>query len=355
MPKKKELTPPDWAALTGGSGEDKWQDDRLRKFKRIKVTAPAIVQLQDRLAAEGALYRCSRRVLLKHPSAAEWYIGLACFAGKTLQNLQQRAKTDFNLSILPERFVEKMLACPDRVSESDLDAFSNWINTELEQLIDDGLEEDRLAGLHVAMVAGGRIIGQGQNEGGELAVAILKEALLESFGPKSDWGFLPNDGREWRNAGDDLQAALSAPTLLHKPTKTRFEFIPGGNRPDIKVIRGLDEDGPVLLVGEVKGRKDLSNLWESWLPQVAAHMDSWATSYPDAYSGVFMTVFTEEMITGETPNSKEKRRGLKKLHEQKVLDFAINLSLLLTKDEGTSRRFKELFSLVLSQQPKPGR
>jgi len=71
MPKKRRLTAPDWGALAGGGGEDKWREDRLRKFGRIKVTAPIIAQLQDNLGVEGALYRCSRRVLRKHPSAAE--------------------------------------------------------------------------------------------------------------------------------------------------------------------------------------------------------------------------------------------------------------------------------------------
>src|SRR5262245_45225995 len=56
MAKKRKLTPPNWDALTGGGGEDKWQEDRLRKFGSIKAWAPAIAQLQDHLLAEGALY-----------------------------------------------------------------------------------------------------------------------------------------------------------------------------------------------------------------------------------------------------------------------------------------------------------
>lgn len=103
-----------------------------------------------------------------------------------MKNLQQRAKAEFGLSVLPETFVENMRLRPDEVPDSDLDAFSNWINAEVGQLIGNGLDEDRLAGLHVAMIAGGRIIGQGQNEGGELAVAMLKEALLAYFGSETE-------------------------------------------------------------------------------------------------------------------------------------------------------------------------
>ena len=54
----------------------------------------------------------------------------------------------------------------------------------------------------------------------------------------------------------------------------------------------------VFLVGEVKGRKDLSNTWESWIPQVNSHLESWAATFPHAYRGVFMTVVTEGMLTG---------------------------------------------------------
>jgi hypothetical protein len=352
MPKKRKLTPPDWRALTGGSGADKWQEDRLRKFGRIKLTAPVIAQWQDNLGAEGALYRCSRSVLRKHPSAGQWYVSLACFAGKTLTNLQERAKTEFKLSVLPETFLENMRIRPQSVPDSDLDAFSEWINSELAELIGDRLEGDRLAGLHVAMIAGGRIIGQGQNEGGELAVAILKEGLLEHCGPAAEWKYRLENTANWQDVGVDLHAALSAPLWLHEPSSTHFEFVPGGNRPDIKAVRQVKEAEVVLLAGEVKGRKDLSNVWESWIPQVAAHMESWSAGYPDAYCGVFMTVFTKEMISGKTPKGKEQRRGLKKLYQEGLLNFAINLSSLNTKDNAMCKQFKQLFRSVLGQKKK---
>ncbi len=344
---KKRLATPDWNTLSGGGSDDKWQDDRLRKFGWIKAFAPAIAQMQDNLAAEGALYRCTPRVLMKYPSSAEWYVALACFAGKTLKNLQQRAKDDFGLSILPERLIENMEHRPDAVSAADLAAFSEWINAELVELIGTGLDEERLAGLHVAMIAGGRIIGQGQNEGGELAVAMLKQGLVDHFGPETDWRFCLEDGKTWGDVETDLQTALTAPQWFHKPSETLFDFRAGGNRPDVKATRDTEDQPEVLLSGEVKGRKDLSNTWESWIPQVNSHMESWATSFPDAYRGAFMTVFTEEMISGKTPKSSEERRGLRKLYEDGMLDFAINLSLLTVEEENTVARFKELFGLVL--------
>ena len=96
MSGKRILSSPDWIALKGGITDDKWREDRLRKFGRIKITAPSIAQLQDKLSAESALFRCAPEILKKFPSAASWYVALACFAGKTLKNLQQRAKEEFD-------------------------------------------------------------------------------------------------------------------------------------------------------------------------------------------------------------------------------------------------------------------
>lgn len=78
-----------------------------------------------------------------------------------------------------------------------------------------------------------------------------------------------------------------------------------------------------------------------------SHMEAWAASFPDAYRGVFMSVFTEEMTTGKPARSKKERRGLKRLYDDEMLDFAINLSMMTVEEERTLARFKELFGLVL--------
>jgi hypothetical protein len=349
MPEKRRLAEPDWDALKGGSSENEWQEDRLRKVGKIKLVAKELAQLEAVLARRGALYRCSRTILEKHPAAGEWYLRLAGFAWKTLRNVQQKIKTDYGLSVMPETLVKKLQRQPAQVQPTDLDAFSRWINDELAAVLGEGLEDRRLAGLHVAMIAGGTVLGQGQNVGGSLAVDILKAALLRHFGPPSDWRYFKE--RKWADCEDDLESALAANLLLHEPSKTRLDFTPAGNRPDLKASRGEpDEEERVLLVGEVKGRKDLSNTWESWIPQVNSHLETWKTAFPNAYCGVFMTVFTEEMITGITPHSTEERRGLKKLFREEFLDYAINLSLLAVDDGGTLARFKELFGAVLETE-----
>ena len=65
-------------------------------------------------------------------------------------------------------------------------------------------------------------------------------------------------------AAIDPSMAWEASLWRHQPTGSILDFRGGGNRPDIKI----DRDHETQLVGEVKGRKDSSNVWESWMPQL---------------------------------------------------------------------------------------
>ncbi len=180
------------------------------------------------------------------------------------------------------------------------------------------------------MIEGGAVIGQGQNQGGSLAVDGLKSALLENYGQADNWRVAkdPGNGSTRKLKRESI---LSFPLWFHEPTETKFDFGAGGNRPDVIV----EQDGQTLIVAEIKGRKDLSNTWESWIPQVNAHMESWKHRYPGAKRGVFMTVFTNEMVTGNSQTGKERRRALKMLYDERLLHFAINLTLL---KQGNNRR-----------------
>src|SRR5262249_44707010 len=144
----------------------------------------------------------------------------------------------------------------------------------------------RLPQLIVAMIAGARIVGQTQNEGGALAVVLLKRALIDEFGSEP-WLFsdrMPGD------AGP-AEEALQSARWVYRPTDAIVDFTGGPNRPDVLITL----QGRPTLVGEVKGRKDLSNVWESWMPQLVDHLRTWAGSYPTALRGAFMTLITEEM------------------------------------------------------------
>lgn len=310
---------PKWEALIASGGDSSWEDDRQRKFFRIQVEAEELLQIADRLAAEGALHRCSADVLKRHPKAAYWYVSLACYAQKTLRSIGNPAAR-YGLSVSPDAFLKKMGSSPNNVSRADLSAFSDWVNVEIQGLLPRPLSDVRLYALHVAMIVGGRVIGQGQNEGGGLAVAILKDALLRSFPGEPEWEFLDSSGRL---LGRDAASCIMGSVWRCTPTNAEVDFRGGGNRPDLRVSL----NGRVRLVAEIKGRKDLSNQWESWMPQLADHLLTWASEFPDALRGVFMTVITKEMIDGAS-RSGTRRTGLRQLYSEQRLQFAFNLTKL---------------------------
>ena len=135
-----------------------------------------------------------------------------------------------------------------------------------------------------------------------------------------------------------MDDACNSSFLKYVPSNTLFTLQGGGNRPDIEISRGRS----IILVGEIKGRKDLSNTWESWMPQVVDHLRTWKSEFPRSFSCVFMTVVTNEMIEGVSKQGT-KRTGLKGLQAQGLLDFAFNISQLLDPTSAQYKSFKGLF------------
>lgn len=150
-----------------------------------------------------------------------------------------------------------------------LASFTDWINGILTELFPPAVRSPILALCTVLTLTGARIDGQVRNSTGDDAVLILKSLLTSAFATR---------GMSIEAQGaDDAWAAWEPATDLLQTKRLRFdsrlvcEFVAGGNRPDIKAMI----DGVVILVGEVKGRSDLSNVWESWMPQINGHLQTW--------------------------------------------------------------------------------
>jgi hypothetical protein len=307
----------DWTAIIGEPVTDAWQEDRHRKFSNMVLSTQRMLLVIDHLEARGALYQSSPEVLRSVPGAATYYVALAGFSRKTLRNSSSYAK-DGGLTKSPEAYVKALAGKSRRgITDADVGQFSVWVNKEICALLPVQPTDPRAYLAIVAMIEGPRIVGQNQNEGGNLAVKILKRALMNEFGPATNWGI---DG----SAGDDYLTAeqmLEAEIWRYRPTNAIVDFRGGGNRPDIVISR----EGTEMLVGEVKGRKDLSNLWESWMPQLADHLLTWTNEYPRAVRGVLMTLVNEDMIRGKS-RTGVVRTGLRAQHADRRLHFAVNLS-----------------------------
>lgn len=315
-----ELPTPDWPSLVGGVAQtEAWLAARARKLGLAAERIPIVNATARALHEAGALFHSTPESLRLLPHAARFYLDLVGLTDKTLRVIADKWQS-FGLSISPET-VAVNLADGRPVSEENLTAFSAFVNSEFDALYP---EESRTIDLAIGTVLtfeGARIQGQVQNMTGDDAVLLLKTVLVGAMEARGHGIEVATEGRRWMPY---------SPThnLLHH-THLRFggrivcEFVPGGNRPDVKIMF----DGVVRAVGEVKGRKDLSNLWESWMPQIGGHLRTWTVEHPDAPRLFFGTIITEEMIEGITAGGTY-HAGLKVFHKNGLLTAAYNLSLI---------------------------
>ncbi|MBI2761533.1 MAG: hypothetical protein HYX51_08925 [Chloroflexi bacterium] len=333
------LRPPQWDDLLGGVDESKWIEDRDRKFGFASAELQRVRDVFDELQEREALYECSPEVLSDIPYAAFWYAALAGFALKTLgyiisapanRGLPTRAKT------VVERALIGRQHHPD-----ELQPFSDWINSEIDHLYPDNAREPVRALMQVAAVVGARAVGQGQNSGGGKPVAFLKSQLVEVMsarGISTDVQLL--DGT-WEPYRPELN--LAERRRIRFGGRLIYESVPGGNRPDIVIYLDSNE----IAVGEIKGRKDTSNVWESWIPQVVGHFEGWVNRYPVAARMFFADVFELPMISGVTVGGTE-HPALRQLHVDGKLTTAYNLSKLAAGESTALASFENLVDGLVS-------
>lgn len=332
---KSESIQVPWDSLIGGRNEESWSKYGNRKYEKTRALAAERIRVHNTLSVLKATAKCSPEVLLAVPGAASWYVAMAGFASNHIRNL----KTPGGLSTSVATFLKKIESKPQKISPFDLAAFSNWINAALQSLPGGAPDSPGMCLYHVGVIDGSLIVGRVQNESQYIPHYILKEALLRHFGPAEKWGWKDSAKDDWQEMDPSRdEESIKANLWYYRPTNTVLDFGVGGERPDIKITR----NNRTVLAGEIKGRMDVSNLWESWLPQATSHMTSWSKEYPQALRGVFMTIFTKEAIEG-----KADRAGLKKSYDEGALHFAINLFNLMNGQDDSIQQFKEVFDLAL--------
>jgi hypothetical protein len=336
-----ELSTPDWSSLLGGSAEASWLADRDRKLGLILGLSEAVLQTARVLKQRGALFAPSADVLIDLPFAVDWYISLAGFALKTLGNIRETPSA-YGVSLRPTT-IRANLAARRRVAPNEVLAFAAWLKSEIESVWSPDQRTVERALVVVSAVLGGRAIGQGQNTGGSEAVLLLK-SNISTYAEKMN---LPLDiylDNGWIPYAHGALSAL-APSLRIAGRLVIF-FPVGGNVPDVRFdsVQG----GQLLGIGEVKGRKDLSNVWESWMPQVADHMLTWSSEFPDALRLFFGTLITHEMVIGESARGTG-RTGLRGLHGSGHLQGVYNLSKLTLGEIHAWNSFDELMGYFMAR------
>lgn len=328
------LPEPVWADVLGAADEAAWIADRDRKIGKALELANEIQTTFEYLSAHGAIYRATPEILLAHPFAARWYVSLAGYAQKTLQNIRDRPLA-FGLTVRPITVVDCLCErevnyqVPERL-RNNAERFCLWINDEIQQKHPAPIRNAQRALILVSEILGGRVIGQGQNEGGEVAVLLVKNLLVQQL--LSQYQLEVSTPSGWENYTEAFNLSDAA--------KLRFghlmicDFTSGGNRPDIRI--SMNDD--VIAVGEIKGRKDLSNVWESWMPQVATHMNAWSLEFPRAVRVFFGTLIVPEMVEGYSVR-RTRQIGFKELHETGRLTSVYNVGNVVAGQPGATTSF----------------
>lgn len=332
-----ELAPPDWEVLLGGSKEAAWLADRDRKFGILAEFAKSFMETADILEERGALFRCDPKVLKEVPRTADWYVSLAGFSLKTLGNIKVGPR-QYGLDRQPKGLVET-LRKGGTVPDSQLATFSEWINSEIDGLYPPDERERSLALSIVLMILGGRAIGQGQNIGGDDAVVLVKSLLVEAFEKIGRTVEVQVDDGSWTEYKPEHN--LPARPRIRFGGRITCEFISGGDRPDLIIFL----DRVTVAVGEIKGRKDLSNVWESWMPGVYNHLRTWTGENPDAVRLFFGTLINEAIVNGFSSHGTQ-HVGLKTLHKQGLLTSAYNVSKVTDNDPAAIQNFEEFVNAL---------
>lgn len=343
----------DWVALKGGTNEAAWVADRNRKVATVSDFCDQVMETYLALQAKGELFTANPDSLKAIPFAATWYVSLAGYALKTLRNIQLRPKRHGmtvspktlaeNLSnpIKRERLLKKMEEQPEGKDALNVLHFADWLNFELDEIFPKESRLPETALTHVSMILGGRVIGQGQNTGGNDAVLLVKQQLAVGLRDLVKIETQPSGGSTWQDYEGPLNLNLALKIRLGGVAV--LEFLGGGNNPDIALR--TSESGDYIVVGEIKGRKDMSNVWESWMPQVSAHMHTWTAEFPEAHRIFIGTLVSEQMIDGVSLRGTP-RRGLRDLHQDGSLTTAFNIAKIVEGDQAAIYHFGEFLEFL---------
>lgn len=333
-----QLPVPNWANVIGGDEESRWLADRDRKINIILELSGDVLETARRLNKTDHLFSPTPEILLDLPFSIEWYTSLAGFSLKTLGNI-----TDSPRSYGIKRKITTIrnnLVRNRSVPFGELVATAKWLKDQIEIVWPLEGRSVESAIVTVGAILGGRAIGQGQNAGGNDAVLLLKGALV---GFAEQRGLLIEGRHEnsWRPHTPDNPALLCNAIRLDK---IEARFFTGGDTPDVTFHSELRAEP--LAVGEVKGRKDTSNVWESWMPQVVDHMNTWSREFRRSWRLFFGTLINAEMIRGESVRGTW-RMGLRALYDEGHLNGVYNLSLISIGDEESLRSFYTLMDAVM--------
>ena len=148
--------------------------------------------------------------------------------------------------------------------------------------------------------AAARWDGDSRNLGGRVTSAAVQRHIAASLTRQGiPWEYAlmsdPKRSTALRSQGSfsDPDPTVSGSLVRRFVVDGRMEICFG--EPDIS-ITSLIKSLPPLLLGEIKGRTDMSNLYESWLPTIRQKLEAFQRDHPAVPRAVFQLFLTDKML-----------------------------------------------------------
>ncbi len=224
---------------------------------------------------------------------------------------------------------------------------SDYMNESLDTLIDDHVElyiKNFIMKSHHA-AGGAGWDGDSRNLGGRVMAVAFQQQLIAAFLMLGiPWlAFLrraPGSAIPNSQVSDlILDPSDSGSQVVRFIVDKRLEIKFG--EPDIQV-RCLTGSHKPQLFGELKGRTDLSNLYESWLPTVRQKLERFQRDHPDA-TRIVVQLFITEVMLGDTNRSE---LGFEDMRASGLLDTVYSIVKLENQASERERLANDLQELI---------
>ncbi|WP_166035454.1 XcyI family restriction endonuclease [Halorussus pelagicus] len=212
--------------------------------------------------------------------------------------------------------------------------FNSLISTWASGLTDK--DPKRKALVSALLTEGAAIEGSSRNAGGRKAVVNVASVLIEDFSEHDCLdSFVIKEGSDDEferipasKLGDEyVLSDVSGAYDVREIETGKGTVNVDATEPDLVVSTTTD----IVGYGEIKDRKDKSNQWEGWLPNVRSKLEGFKQNNPSAKRILLQPVFTRRMVEGERGHDTEDV-GVRYLVEQDLLDVPFNINKILADE-----------------------
>jgi hypothetical protein len=308
-------------------------DPRELAWRNLGVSDKA----RQTLAANGVEPEYLHR-FFAHPSVLRRQSGLLDYY-RSLAGMSENRLGDMKSVRGALRTLRKSDSTPPAGDDSELEKLCRYFNSLISTWAVGLTEEDpeQSALVSALLTEGAAIEGSSRNAGGRKAVVNVASVLVEEFAEHDCL-----DSFVVKRSSDDEFERIPASKLGEE-----YVLSDVSGAYDVREVRtdnggtvNVDATEPDLVVstsggvvcyGEIKDRKDRSNQWEGWLPNVRSKLEGFQQTHPSAKRILLQPVFTRRMVEGRRGTDTDDV-GVRYLVEQDLLDVPFNTNKILAEE-----------------------